>query len=103
MQIQFGQSILTSLSFSQHFPYGQLFATGSNTSTLSLHDCRILEGGGKSSVWSVKDTHMGGITDVAFNTFIPYWIASSGLPSHLNVVDFLKVKMVLLKCGIFVF
>lgn len=53
-----------------------------------MHDCRILEGGGKSSIWSVKDTHMGGITDVAFNTFIPYWIASSGLLSHLNIFDF---------------
>ena len=83
---------MTSLSFSHHSPFGQLFAMGSSTSNLSLHDIRLLEKDGKSKIWSLSDAHIGPVTDVAFNTFIPYWLASAGEDGVVKMWDvrFLK-------------
>jgi WD40 repeat protein len=65
---------------------------GSSTSTLSLHDIRLLEKDSNSKIWSISDAHSESITDIAFNTFIPYWLASAGDDGVVKMWDIRFLK-----------
>ncbi|KAJ3306585.1 hypothetical protein HDV03_004714 [Kappamyces sp. JEL0829] len=48
--------------------------------------------GSSAAVWSVHDAHAGSVTDVAFNTFIPYWLASAGEDGVVKMWDIRYMK-----------
>ncbi|KAI8980413.1 WD40-repeat-containing domain protein [Pilobolus umbonatus] len=74
LQTQPSRLSLNSASWSPHDPH-TLIACGSASRELIVIDTRLPS---DSIVWSVKHAHMRPITDVKFNPFIPYWLASAG-------------------------
>jgi WD40 repeat protein len=69
--------VLTRATYSPHEPFGSLLATGGLDGKLGITDMRLF--GEKGSMpWSVEKAHDGVITDVSFNQFVPYWIATAG-------------------------
>lgn len=72
-----GKDILNRARYSPHSPFGSLLVTGGVDARLRIHDGRNL-GSKDSMVWTVEKAHDGPINDVAFNPFIPYWLASAG-------------------------
>lgn len=88
----FSTNILSSFSFSPHSPFGSLSAVGSHDSTVSILDSRLLQAGSKSVVWSIKDAHEGVVTDVSFNPFLPFWLATSGEDGVIKMWDIRYLK-----------
>lgn len=43
-------------------------------------------------MWNIPDVHVGQVTDVAFNTFIPFWLASSGEDGVIKLWDIRFLK-----------
>jgi hypothetical protein len=91
-QEAFGNKILSSLSFSLHAPFGSLLAVGNKSSGVSIIDSRLLQQGSNSVVWSINDAHNGEVSDVEFNTFIPYWLATSGEDGVIKLWDIRYLK-----------
>ncbi|KAJ3323048.1 hypothetical protein HDV06_002494 [Boothiomyces sp. JEL0866] len=87
-----GIDTLNKLSYSPHAPFGSLLATCSQDSTISILDTRTMQLGNTSVVWSLPDAHNGDVMDVAFNNFIPYWLASSGEDGVVKFWDIRYLK-----------
>jgi WD40 repeat protein len=88
----FGRQYLTKFHYSRHAPFGSLLALASYDSSISVLDTRLLQEGSKSSVWHIPDAHNGHVTDVAFNNFIPFWLASSGDDGVVKMWDIRFLK-----------
>lgn len=52
---------------------------------LAIYDLR--QSNPNIPVWSVESAHSGAIRDIASNPFIPYWIATAGSDSMVNIWD----------------
>jgi WD40 repeat protein len=92
-QETYGTSLLSKISFSEHAPFGSLIATCNSNSNVSIIDNRLLqEGSKKSLIWSMDNAHPGKVTDVSFNPFIPFWLASSGDDGIIKMWDIRYLK-----------
>ncbi|KAI8364104.1 hypothetical protein BD560DRAFT_403639 [Blakeslea trispora] len=71
------------LQFARWSPHQTLVASGGYDRTLFVVDSRIKD----QPVWSVNQAHDRPIQDAQFNPFIPYWLASAGEDSIVNIWD----------------
>lgn len=71
-------------SWSTNDPHS-LIVCGGRDKKLTIIDTRISENDGV--VWSVDRAHDRPIRDAKFNPFIPYWLASAGEDSIVNIWD----------------
>lgn len=86
----FGNETLNSVSYSHHSPSGQLMAVSGSKGSIHVLDSRAMsqqQESNSSILWTVNDAHIGEVTDVAFNTFIPYWLASAGEDGVVKMWD----------------
>lgn len=74
-KIQANSAPLQCASWSPNEPQS-LIVYGGYDRTLSIADTRM--DSRQCVVWAAKNAHDRPITDAKFNTFIPYWLASSG-------------------------
>ncbi|KAI8378268.1 WD40-repeat-containing domain protein [Choanephora cucurbitarum] len=82
--VQSYQSICQSpLQFANWSPHQTLVVSGGYDRKLFVIDSRIKE----KEVWSVDQAHDRPIQDAQFNPFIPYWLASAGEDSVVNLWD----------------
>ncbi|KAI7847762.1 WD40-repeat-containing domain protein [Circinella umbellata] len=77
-----GTNLINCGNWSPHAPH-TLIATGGCDKTLRVIDVRTKEG----VVWQAEEAHNRPIRDAKFNTFIPYWLASSGEDAIVNIYD----------------
>lgn len=64
-----------------------LIACGGYDKKLTIIDTRISPNEQSSIVWSVENAHDRPIRDCKFNPYIPYWLASAGEDSMVNIWD----------------
>ena len=86
--MQVGQMSLHCASWSPHAPCS-LVVTGGNDKELQVLDTRS-----NSIVWRTENAHTRPIRDAKFNPFIPYWLASAGEDSVVNIWDLRSSKHV---------
>jgi WD domain, G-beta repeat len=79
------------LTFSQHAPLGSLLAVGSGTSA-NIIDTRLLQNENGGLVMTLPDAHVGQVTCLEFNTFVPYWLASAGDDGTIKMWDIRYLK-----------
>ncbi|KAI8813781.1 hypothetical protein BJ742DRAFT_900286 [Cladochytrium replicatum] len=74
--------------WSPHSPQATLIASGGVGRQVNVFDTRMNSSDGSSkSAWRVENAHDLSITDVQFNPFIPYWLASSGEDCAVKIWD----------------
>eukprot|EP00842_Homolaphlyctis_polyrhiza_P005641 jgi/Hompol1/6078/HPOL_002210-RA len=88
---------LHTATFSPHSSAANIVATGGLDMSLSLLDSRLMSATSakghlasmpsQSTVWSCKNAHEDAVVDIKFNTFVPYWIATSGADGVVKVWD----------------
>ncbi|KNC99568.1 uncharacterized protein SPPG_04957 [Spizellomyces punctatus DAOM BR117] len=87
-----GEDAVQVASWSPHFPLS-LICTGGIDRAVGVWDARLI---GKNTdealVWKVSRAHEGAVTDVRFNPFIPYWMASAGEDAVVKLWDLRYVK-----------
>ncbi|KAJ3017626.1 hypothetical protein HKX48_003450 [Thoreauomyces humboldtii] len=71
-----GSDALQTATWSPHVDT-RMIATGGVDRSINVLDARLL-GDPTTIVWKVPDAHGGAVTDVRFNPFVPYWLASTG-------------------------
>lgn len=64
-----------------------LIACGGCDKKLIILDTRIPSSEHGGIVWSVDNAHDRPIRDAKFNPYIPYWLASTGEDSIVNIWD----------------
>ena len=79
---------LNTTSFSPHAPCGALVATGGFDRTLYIIDTRMQPKSESNGIaWKFPKAHSSSILDIKFNSFIPYWVATSSEDGTVNVWD----------------
>jgi WD40 repeat protein len=58
---------------------------GSTNGTVKIYDLKSRDP--NTTIWSVKKAHHGSIRDIAWNPFIPYWFATAGSDSIIQIWD----------------
>lgn len=86
MHYQTSKSLLNCASWSPNDPQS-LIACGGYDKKLSIIDTRIPSSEKNGIVWSVDNAHDRPIRDAKFNPYIPYWLASAGEDSIVNIWD----------------
>ncbi|KAJ3123100.1 hypothetical protein HK098_002223 [Nowakowskiella sp. JEL0407] len=71
-----------------------IIAVGGCDRNFQLIDSKNIKSQGKgiAAVWKVDSAHESSITDVQFNPFIPYWVATSGEDGTLKIWDLRYLK-----------
>lgn len=86
-----GKGSLFTASWSPHEgAIGKLIATGGSDGTAHIVDTRLFgngTGSNNASVWKVPNCHSPSLTDIQWSPFIPYWVATAGEDSVVNVWD----------------
>ncbi|KAI9100646.1 hypothetical protein DFS34DRAFT_592528 [Phlyctochytrium arcticum] len=78
---------LLTATWNPHLPVALICAAGTD-GRLNILDSRLIGNGGVEPViWKAERAHKGSITDVKFNPFIPYWLASAGMDSVVKMWD----------------
>ncbi|KAI8872409.1 hypothetical protein GQ42DRAFT_74409 [Ramicandelaber brevisporus] len=77
----------SSASWNPHSP-GSLMAVGGVDGNITIIDLRAgSSSNSKSAVFKARNAHLsggnGGVSDLSWNPFIPYWLASSGGTDHV--------------------
>eukprot|EP01130_Rhizamoeba_saxonica_P015110 TRINITY_DN671_c0_g3_i1.p1 TRINITY_DN671_c0_g3~~TRINITY_DN671_c0_g3_i1.p1 ORF type:complete len:1172 (+),score=276.01 TRINITY_DN671_c0_g3_i1:2-3517(+) len=75
------KSSQTALRWGHIFP--QTYVCGSYNRSLEVYDIREEQ----ISVWTQDKAHKTSVTDVKWNPFVPYWIASSGADASIKIWD----------------
>jgi WD40 repeat protein len=61
------------------------FARGSVSGSIKVYDLRIPDQ--EAVVWKATHAHAGGIRDLQWSPFIPYWFATAGEDARIKVWD----------------
>lgn len=85
-EYQASNSLLNCASWSPNDPQS-LIACGDNDKKLSIIDTRVPPSEKNGIVWSVDKSHDRPVRDAKFNPYIPYWLASAGEDSIVNIWD----------------